>query len=105
MSFRCAVRRSSLLLNESCDFRPSSQYILVRVTPRCFRLVKILCCQVNFLFRRSTRYLTWSSQGSCTLFIWTGGHVPLHVVVVTWTDLRVPHIKKPSVARQKKIWL
>jgi hypothetical protein len=30
---------SSLLLNESCDFRPSNQYILVRVTSRCFRLV------------------------------------------------------------------
>jgi hypothetical protein len=80
--------RSSLLLNESCDFCPSNQYILVRVTPRCFRLVKMWCCQVSFLSRCSPRYLTWSSQGSCTLFIWTGEHVPLHVVNVTRTDLR-----------------
>jgi hypothetical protein len=43
---------------------------------------------VSFLSRCSSRYLTWSSQGSCILFIWTGGHVPLRVVNVTWTDLR-----------------
>jgi hypothetical protein len=27
-----------------------------------------------------------SSWGSCTLFIWTGGHVSLRVVNVTWVD-------------------
>jgi hypothetical protein len=32
----------SLLLVESFDFRPSNQYILVRVIPSCFRFVKIV---------------------------------------------------------------
>jgi hypothetical protein len=55
--FEDAFYRNSLLLKESCDFRPSDQYVLVRVTPICFPLMKI-----------------WSLQGSCTLFIWTEGH-------------------------------
>jgi hypothetical protein len=42
---------------------------------------------VSFLSRWSPRYLTWSAQGSCTLFLWTGGHIPVRVVNVTWTDL------------------
>jgi hypothetical protein len=43
---------------------------------------------VSFLSGCSLSYLTWSSQGGCTLFIWTGEHVPLRVVNVMWTDLR-----------------
>jgi hypothetical protein len=38
---RMVLYRSSLMLKESCDLRPSNQYILVRVSPRCFRLVKM----------------------------------------------------------------
>jgi hypothetical protein len=66
---------------ESFYFRPSNQYILVRVIPSCFRL-----CQVSLLSRCSPRYLT-SSWDSCTLFIWSGGAVSLRVVNVTWIDL------------------
>jgi hypothetical protein len=77
----------SLLLVESFDLRPSNQYILVRVTPGCFRIEKLCLCQVTLLSRCSPRYLTSSSWGSCTLFIWTGGHIPLRVVNVTWIDL------------------
>jgi hypothetical protein len=58
IGLRMILYRSSLLLKESCVFRPSSQYVLVRLTPRCFHLVKSLyvaqgllhdvakCCQV-----------------------------------------------------------
>jgi hypothetical protein len=78
----------SLLLVESFDFRPSNQYILVRVILSCFRFAKMCLCQVSLLSRYSPRYLTSSSWGSCALFIWTGGgHVSLHVVNVTWIDL------------------
>jgi hypothetical protein len=78
----------SLLLVESFDFRPSNQYILVRVSPSCFRFAKMCLCQVSFLSRCSQRYLTSSSWGSCTLFIiWTRGHVSLHVVNVMCIDL------------------
>jgi hypothetical protein len=48
---------------------PSSQYILVRLIPSCFRL-----CQISLLSRGSPRYWT-SSWGSCTLPIWTGVNV------------------------------
>jgi hypothetical protein len=40
-------------------------------------------CKENLLSRYSPRYLTSSSLGSCTLFIWTGKHVSLRVVNVT----------------------
>jgi hypothetical protein len=52
-----------------------------------FRFAKICLCQVSLLSRCSPRYLTSSSWGSCKLFIWTGGHVSLRVVNVTWVDL------------------
>jgi hypothetical protein len=42
-------------------------------------------CQISLLLRCSPRYLT-SSWGSCTLFLWTGGHVSLHIVNMTWID-------------------
>jgi hypothetical protein len=76
----------SLLLVESV-VRPSNQYIFVRVIPDCFRFAKMCLCQVSLLSRCSPRYLTSSSWGSCTLFIWTGGHVSLRVVNVMWIDL------------------
>jgi hypothetical protein len=66
----------SLLLVESLDFRPSNQYILVRVIPSCFRFAKMCLCQVSLLSRCSPRYFTSSFWGSCSLFIWTGGHEP-----------------------------
>jgi hypothetical protein len=76
----------SLLLAESFDLRPSNQYILIRAGPSCFRFVKMCLCQVSLLSKCSPRYLTSSSWGSCTLFIWTGGggHVFLRVVNATW---------------------
>jgi hypothetical protein len=77
-----------LLRIESFDLHSSNQYILVRVIPSCFHFVKMCLCQVSLLSRCSPRYLTSSSRGSCTLFIWTGeGHVSLCVVNVTWIDL------------------
>jgi hypothetical protein len=57
------------------------------VRPSCFRLVKISWCQVSVLSRWRPRYLTWSALGSCTLFMWTGWHIPVRVVNVTWTNL------------------
>jgi hypothetical protein len=44
-------------------------------------------CQVNLLSRCIPRYLTSSSWGSCTFFIWTGEQVSLRVENVTWIDL------------------
>jgi hypothetical protein len=69
------------------DFRQSNQYILVRVIPSCFCFAKMCLCQVSLQSRCSPRFLTSSSWGSCKLFIWTGGHVSLHVMNVTWIDL------------------
>jgi hypothetical protein len=77
----------SLLLVESFVLRPSNQYVSVRVIPSCFRFAKMCLCQVSLLSRCSPRYLTSSSWGSCTLFIWSGGHVSRRVVNVTWIDL------------------
>jgi hypothetical protein len=77
----------SLLLVESFDLHLSSQYILVRLIPSCFHFVTLCLCQVSLLSRCSPRYLIFSSRRSCTLFIWTGGHVSLRVVNVTWIDL------------------
>jgi hypothetical protein len=37
----------SLFLVESCGLRLSSQYVFVRVTPRCFRFAKMCLCQVK----------------------------------------------------------
>jgi hypothetical protein len=37
----------SLLLVESFEFRPSNQYILVRVIPSCFRFAKMCLCQIS----------------------------------------------------------
>jgi hypothetical protein len=63
----------SLLLVKSFDFRPSNQYILVKVIPSCFRFAKMCLCQVSLLSRCSPRYLISSFWGSFTVFIWTGG--------------------------------
>jgi hypothetical protein len=43
----------TLLLVESFDLWPSSQYILVRVMTGCFHFVKISLCQVSLLLRSS----------------------------------------------------
>jgi hypothetical protein len=59
-----------LLLVESFDLRPNNQYILVSVIPSCFRFAKKCLCQVSLISRCSPRYLTHTSWGSCTLFIW-----------------------------------
>jgi hypothetical protein len=37
----------SLFLVESCDLRPSSQYILVRVIPSCFHFAKMCLCSLS----------------------------------------------------------
>jgi hypothetical protein len=52
----------SLLLIESFDFRPSNQYILMRVVPSWIRFAKMkMClCQISLLSRCSPRYLTSS---------------------------------------------
>jgi hypothetical protein len=73
---------TSLLLVEGFDFCPK-----VRVIPSYFRFAKMCLSQVSLLSSCIPRYLTSYSLGSCTLFIWTGGHVSLHVVHVTWIDL------------------
>jgi hypothetical protein len=73
--------KKSLLLVEF-DLCPSNQYILVRVITSCFHFVKMCLCQASLLSRCSLKYLTSSSWGSCTLFIWTRGHVSLRVVNV-----------------------
>jgi hypothetical protein len=77
----------SLSLVERFDLCPSNQYILVRVIPSCFRFAEMYLCQISLPSGCSPRYLTPSSLGSCTLFVWTGGHVSLRVVNVTWIDL------------------
>jgi hypothetical protein len=77
----------NMLLVESFDSRPSNQYILARVILTRFRFAKMCLCQISLLPRCSSRYLTSSSRGSCTLFIWTAGHISLRVVNVTWIDL------------------
>jgi hypothetical protein len=83
-----------LLLVESFDLSPSDQHILVRVIPSCFHFTKMCFCQLSLLSRCSSRYFT-SSQGSCTLFLRTGGHVPFRVVNVKRNDLDqlafIPH--------------
>jgi hypothetical protein len=76
-----------LLLVESFDLRPSNQYILVRVSPSCFRFAKMRLYQVSFLSWFSPRYSISPSWESCTLFVWTGEQVSLVIVNVAWTDL------------------
>jgi hypothetical protein len=77
----------SLLGRDRCDRRPKGQFILVRVRPSCFHLVKMWWRQVSLLSRWRPRYLTWSALGSCTSFMCTGGHLPERVVKVMCTDL------------------
>jgi hypothetical protein len=77
----------SLLLMDSFDLCPSKQYILVRVVRSCFQFAKMCLCHVSLLSRCIPRYLISSSWWSYTLFIWTGGHVSLHAVNVTWIVL------------------
>jgi hypothetical protein len=43
----------SLLAVESFDFRPSNQYILVRMIHSCFHFAKMCLCQVSLLLRCS----------------------------------------------------
>jgi hypothetical protein len=47
----CFIYMRSLLIVESFHFRPSNQYILVRVIPSCFRFAKMCLCQVSLLSR------------------------------------------------------
>jgi hypothetical protein len=99
--------RSSLLLSESCEFCPSNQQ-LGESNSEKFPFGEDVMLPVSFLSRCSPRYLTWSSQGSCTLFIWTGEHVPLRVVNVTWTDLRtlacIRHFWSQSWIARRLVW-
>jgi hypothetical protein len=87
-----------LLLVESFDLRPSNHYILMRVIANCFHFAKMCLCQVCLLSSCSPKYLT-SSRGSCTLFVWTGGHVSLRVLNITWIELDslafILHFYKP----------
>jgi hypothetical protein len=53
----------SLMLVESFDFRPSNQYILVRVIPSCFRFAKLHLWKVSLPPRCSPRYLAYSLGG------------------------------------------
>jgi hypothetical protein len=75
----------SLLLVESFDLRPSNEHILVRAIHNCFVFAKMCLCQVSV--RYSPRYLPSSFWEICTFFIWTGGHISLRVVNVTWIVL------------------
>jgi hypothetical protein len=99
--------RGSLLV-ESFDLLPRSQYILVWVIPSCFRFAKMCLCQVSLLSRCSPRYLISSSWGSCTLFIWIGGHVYLRVVNVRWIFLDPIAFIFPFLnllkSRQSNLW-
>jgi hypothetical protein len=60
------------MLQQNFDWCLSNRYIWVREIPSCFRFTKMFLCQVSVLSRCSPRYLTSSSWGSCTLFIWPG---------------------------------
>jgi hypothetical protein len=75
-----------MLLVKTFDLHPGNQYILVRVIPSCFRFTKMFLYQASFLSRCSPRNVT-SFWESCTLFIWTGDHISVCVVNVTWMDL------------------
>jgi hypothetical protein len=78
----------SLLLVESFYFRPSNQYILVRVIPSCFRFAKMcLSLCVCLLSSCSARYLTSSFWEELHTVYMGRGHVSLRVVNVTWIDL------------------
>jgi hypothetical protein len=83
---RIALYMWILLLVESFDFRPNSQYVLVSVDSSWFCFVNMCFHQASLLSRFSPRYLT-SCWVRCTLFIWTGKQVSLRVVNETWTDL------------------
>jgi hypothetical protein len=63
----------SLLFVEGFEWRPSSQYILVRVIPRCFRFAKMCSCQVSLLSRCSPRDLTSSWRVAHSLYGPGGG--------------------------------
>jgi hypothetical protein len=52
-----------------------------------FQLAKMCLCHVSRLSKFKPRYLISSAWGSCSLYMWTGGHVALQVVKVTWVDL------------------
>jgi hypothetical protein len=72
-----------LLLVESFDFRWRNQYILVRMIPSCFRFAKMCLCQISLLSRCSPRYLTSSSWGNDTLFIWITGRLVVEVIALS----------------------
>jgi hypothetical protein len=86
--FEYCFIRGSLLLDESFDLHPSNQYMLVRVAASCFRFAEMCLCRVSLLSRCSPRYLTSSSWGSCTLYMWRGA-LSFRVVNVTWIDLHL----------------
>jgi hypothetical protein len=83
----CFIYMRNLLLVEGSDLRQSNQYILARVVPSCFHFEKMCLHQLSLLSKCSPRYLTSSSRGSCTLFIWTRGLFSLRVANVMWMDL------------------
>jgi hypothetical protein len=58
----------SLLLVDSFDLHPSSQYTSVRVIPSGLLFSKMCLFQVSILSNCSPKCLTSSSWGSCTLF-------------------------------------
>jgi hypothetical protein len=58
IGLRIAFYRRILLLVESFDFSPSSQCILVDVTPTCYHFVNMCSSQVSLLSTCNLRYLT-----------------------------------------------
>jgi hypothetical protein len=90
----------SLLLVENFDFRPSNQYILVRVIPSCFGL-----CQVSLLSRCSQRDMASSSRGSFNsskffLFFHGGLHLARKHVTDDTYDICHSLIFRAQVLRQ-----
>jgi hypothetical protein len=63
MGLRMTLWARSLLLIETLDLQPSSQYILESVMPRYFCLAEMYLCQVRHLSWCSPRYLTSSAWG------------------------------------------
>jgi hypothetical protein len=59
----------SLLFVESFDFRPSNQYVLVRVIPSCFHFVENQCfrgmCRLKMEATRSFETLVFTRPTQC----------------------------------------
>jgi hypothetical protein len=83
-----------LLLVESFDIRPSSQYVLVVAIPSCFRPVNICLRQVN-LSRCNPRHFRASPSGNCTLFNGRAGGVEERLSSYAECDMsRLPYYRK-----------